>query len=137
MPGRPGHGGADRGDHHDAGHARHDVRGAVLVEADLTGQTRRRPDRRRAGALQGDRAKLNRYVASLNSPSVVSGYAQWSCDQKKAFWLNAYNALVLQTVVDHYPIHGTAKEYPPNSVRQIPGAFERTPHAIAASRSAQ
>ena len=54
-------------------------------------------------ALQGDRARLSRYIASLNSPSVVSGYAQWSNDQKKAFWLNAYNALVLQTVVDRYP----------------------------------
>ena len=51
-------------------------------------------------ALQGDRARLRSYIASLNSPSVVSGYAQWSSDQKKAFWLNAYNALVLQTVVD-------------------------------------
>ena len=82
-------------------------------------------------ALQADRGRLNRYIASLNSPSVVSGYAQWSSDQKKAFWLNAYNALVLQTVVDHYPIRGTAKDYPANSIRQIPGAFERTPHAIA------
>jgi hypothetical protein len=76
-------------------------------------------------APPGRSRPLKSYVASLNSPSVVSGYAQWSSDQKKAFWLNAYNALVLQTVVDRYPIHGTAKEYPANSVRQIPGAFER------------
>jgi hypothetical protein len=82
-------------------------------------------------ALQGDRAKLSRYIASLNSPSIASGYAQWSSDQKKALWLNAYNALVLQTVVDRYPIHGTAKEYPADSIRQISGAFERAPHAIA------
>ena len=82
-------------------------------------------------ALQGDRARLNRYITSLNAASVVSAYPQWSNDQKKAFWLNAYNALVLQTVVDHYPIHGTAKGYPANSVRQIPGAFEKTPHAVA------
>ena len=82
-------------------------------------------------ALQGDRAKLSRYIASLNTPSVVSAYPQWSNDQKKAFWLNAYNALVLQTVVDHYPIRGAAKAYPANSVRQIPGAFEKTSHAIA------
>ena len=82
-------------------------------------------------ALQGDRARLHRYITSLNAPSVVSAYAQWSSDQKKAFWLNAYNALVLQTVVDHYPIRGMAKGYPANSVRQIPGAFEKTPHAIA------
>ena len=82
-------------------------------------------------ALQGASGRLNRYIASLNAPAVVSGYAKWSDDQKKAFWLNAYNALVLQTVVTHYPIHGTAKGYPANSIRQIPGAFDKTPHTIA------
>jgi hypothetical protein len=85
-------------------------------------------------AVQADRGRLNRYVASLNSPSVVSGYAKWSDDQKKAFWLNAYNALVMQTVINHYPIRGTAKNYPAGSVRQIPGAFEKTSHAIAGKR---
>ena len=82
-------------------------------------------------ALQADRGRLSRYIASLNSPSVASGYEKWSADQKKAFWLNAYNALVMQTVIDHYPIRGTAKNYPANSIRQIPGAFEKTTHAIA------
>lgn len=82
-------------------------------------------------ALQADRGRLSRYIASLNSPSVVSEYPKWSDDQKKAFWLNAYNALVMQTVINHYPIRGTAKNYPANSIRQIAGAFEKTPHAIA------
>jgi hypothetical protein len=48
-----------------------------------------------------------------------------------AFWVNAYNAFVLQTVIDHYPIKGTSKEYPANSVRQIPGAFEQLKHRAA------
>ena len=82
-------------------------------------------------ALQGDRARLSRYIASLNGSTIVSGYDTWSGDQKKAFWLNAYNALVMQTVVNHYPIRGTSKNYPSNSIRQIPGAFEKTTHAIA------
>ena len=82
-------------------------------------------------ALQGDRGGLTRYIASLNSPAVVSGYDKWSGDQKKAFWLNAYNAFVMQTVINNYPIRGGSKLYPANSIRQIPGAFERTPHAIA------
>jgi hypothetical protein len=82
-------------------------------------------------ALQGDRGSLNRYIASLNAPSIATEYPKWGDDQKKAFWLNAYNALVLQTVINHYPIRGTAKGYPANSIRQIPGAFEKTPHAIA------
>ena len=82
-------------------------------------------------ALQSDRSRLRAYITSLNSPAVVAGYAKWTDNQKKAFWLNAYNALVMQTVVNHYPIRGSAKNYPANSVRQIPGAFEKTPHLIA------
>jgi Protein of unknown function, DUF547 len=85
-------------------------------------------------ALQADRGRLSRYVASLNSPSVVSGQSTWSADQKKAFWLNAYNALVLQTVVNHYPIRGAAKGYPANSVRQIPGAFEKITYAVGGNQ---
>ena len=82
-------------------------------------------------ALQGDRAKLSRYIASLNAPAVASGYGSWSKDSQKAFWINAYNAFVLQTVVTHYPIRGRAPGYPPNSVRQIPGAFEKLTHTAA------
>ena len=82
-------------------------------------------------ALQSDRGRLRAYITSLSSPAVVAGYAKWSDDQKKAFWLNAYNALVMQTVVNNYPIRGTAKNYPANSIRQIPGAFEKTSHAVA------
>ncbi len=82
-------------------------------------------------ALQSDRGRLRAYITSLSAPSVVAGYAKWSDDQKKAFWLNAYNALVMQTVVNNYPIRGTAKNYPANSIRQIPGAFEKTSHAVA------
>lgn len=82
-------------------------------------------------ALQGERARLSRYVASLDAPAITSGYAKWPDDQKKAFWLNAYNALVLQTVVNNYPIHGRSQMYPPNSIRQIPGAFEKTMHRVA------
>src|SRR4029453_10640279 len=74
-------------------------------------------------ALQSDRARLTRYLASLNAPAVTAGYPKWSEDQKKAFWLNAYNALVLETVVSNYPIRGRAPGYPANSIRQIPGAF--------------
>jgi hypothetical protein len=79
-------------------------------------------------ALKSDRAKLDRYIASLDIAQAT--YAKWPKEQQLAFWINAYNAFVLQTVVDHYPIHGRAPEYPPNSVRQVPGAFERLPHRV-------
>jgi hypothetical protein len=80
-------------------------------------------------ALQGDRARLDRYVASLDvSPSV---YGSWPRGQQAALWLNAYNAIVLRTVVDHYPIRGRSEDYPRDSIRQIPGAFDRTLWRVA------
>lgn len=82
-------------------------------------------------ALQANRGRLDRYIASLNAPSIASGFPKWSDDQKKAFWLNAYNALVMQTVVRHYPIRGASKTYPANSIRQIPGAFDKAGHLVA------
>jgi len=80
-------------------------------------------------ALRSDRARLDRYVASLNVPAAT--YQSWSREQQMAFWVNAYNAFVLETVIDHYPINGSSKEYPVNSVRQVPGAFERIKHRAA------
>src|SRR4051812_17635173 len=80
-------------------------------------------------ALRSDRTRLDRYVASLNVPAAT--YQSWPREQQMAFWVNAYNALVLETVIDHYPIKGSSKEYPVNSVRQIPGAFEQLKHRAA------
>jgi len=82
-------------------------------------------------ALRGDRAKLVRYIASLDTPNVVAAYVKWNHDEQAAFWLNAYNAFVLRTVIDNYPIRGRASEYPSVSIRQIPGAFEKLPHRAA------
>jgi len=80
-------------------------------------------------ALQSERSRFDRYVASLNVPAAT--YEGWSREQQMAFWVNAYNAFVLRTVIDHYPIRGKSPQYPANSVRQIPGAFEKTKHAAA------
>jgi len=80
-------------------------------------------------ALQSSRGALDRYVASLN---VAAGtYESWSRDAKAAFWVNAYNAVVLQTVVSRYPIRGTSAAYPPASIRQISGAFDQAKHRLA------
>lgn len=80
-------------------------------------------------ALRGERGRLDRYVASLNVPAAT--YQGWSRDEQIAFWLNGYNAIVLQTVINHYPIRGKSPQYPPSSIRQIPGAFERLKHRLA------
>src|SRR4029450_1451888 len=78
-------------------------------------------------ARKSDRARLDTYVASLAGAAV----AQQPRDTQLAFWLNAYNTIVLRTVIDHYPIQGRSAEYPSKRVRQIPGAFDRLPHRVA------
>jgi hypothetical protein len=80
-------------------------------------------------ALKSDRSRFDRYIASLDVSSAA--YDAWSREQKIAYWINAYNAFVLKTIIDNYPIRGSSKEFPVNSVRQIPGAFEKLPHRAA------
>ncbi|HXI32249.1 MAG TPA: DUF547 domain-containing protein, partial [Vicinamibacterales bacterium] len=78
-------------------------------------------------ALKSDRGKLDGFINLIATASVDKRPP----DEQVAFWLNAYNALVLRTVVDHYPIAGRSADYPQKSIRQIPGAFEKTAHRVA------
>ena len=78
-------------------------------------------------ALKSERSRFDSYVNSLADVEVGS----LPRDDQLAFWLNAYNALVLRTVIDHYPIQGRSPDYPAKSLRQIPGAFERLAHRVA------
>lgn len=78
-------------------------------------------------ALKSERGRLDRYVESLADTSAAT-VNSWPADRQLAFWINAYNAFVLKTVIDHYPIRGKAPEYPATSIRQISGAFERRTH---------
>jgi hypothetical protein len=77
-------------------------------------------------ALKADRAKLESYVGQLAAVPADN----LPRESQLAFWLNAYDALVLKTVVDHYPIPTRSAEYPQHSIRQIPGAFERVAHRV-------
>ena len=45
--------------------------------------------------------------------------------QQKAFWINAYNLLVIQAVVDHYPVQ---------SPRDIPGFFDKRMYFAAGEK---
>jgi hypothetical protein len=78
-------------------------------------------------ALKLERGRLDAFVNQLGSASTD----KMSRDEQVAFWINAYNALVLRTVIDHYPIQGHTAAYPQKSIRQISGAFERLPHRVA------
>ena len=79
-------------------------------------------------ALRSERAGLDRYVASLEQATWVSSATD---ADRRAFWINAYNALVLRTVINAYPIAGKGDGYPAASIGQIPGAFDKTRHRVA------
>ena len=78
-------------------------------------------------ALKGERQRFDAYVAALGDASVPAS----DRNKQLAFWINAYNAFVLRTVIDYYPINGRAAMYPRNSIRQVPGAFEKRPFRAA------
>ena len=80
-------------------------------------------------ALRSDRVGLDRFIGSLTTEPV--GFDTRPPNDRKASWLNAYNALILETVINHYPIRGQSPDYPSNSIRQIPGAFDRQTHRVA------
>ena len=79
-------------------------------------------------AVKGQRGMLASYIASLDvSPGAFDAMSR---DEQMSLLINAYNAIVLKTVADHYPIAGRVETYPKESIRQIPGAFERK-HRVA------
>ena len=77
-------------------------------------------------ALKLERAKLDGFINLI----ATTAADQLPREERLAFWLNAYNATVLRTVIDHYPIHGHSAAYPPRSIRQVPGAFDRLTHKV-------
>lgn len=80
-------------------------------------------------ALRAERSSLDRYVTSLDiAPVQLAGMTE---NDRRAFWINAYNALVLRTVINAYPIRGKAGAYPASSVGQLPGAFDKIRHRVA------
>ena len=72
-------------------------------------------------ALKAERGRLDRYVASLNVPPAT--YQGWSKGQQMAFWVNAYNAFVLETVINHYPIRRSG--YPASASSRSPAPSTR------------
>ena len=75
------------------------------------------------------RKRLELYEATSKLKDLPTAMLlSWSENEKKAFWLNAHNILMLKLVIDNYPIkpHWLASiNYPRNSIKQIPGAREK------------
>ncbi|MFQ5512028.1 MAG: DUF547 domain-containing protein [Candidatus Krumholzibacteriia bacterium] len=76
--------------------------------------------------LKTHRRKIDEFVGYLARVD-ARAYAAWDESEKIAFWINAYNALTLRAVVDHYPIEPSKVKslvYPKQSIRQIAGVWE-------------
>jgi len=70
-------------------------------------------------ALRADRADLDMYLSQIARANPTE-FA--NADDRLAFWLNAYNALVLDAVLDSWPLA---------SVRDVPGFFTQRRHRVA------
>jgi len=76
--------------------------------------------------LKNGRGELDRFTETLGALS-QSTYQNWNQAEQLSFWINAYNALTLKAVIDHYPIQASffkSLVYPKNSIRQIPGVCD-------------
>jgi len=71
--------------------------------------------------LLKDRSELNQYLSLLSSNPPSD---KWSTNEKKAYWINAYNAFTVKLILDHYPVK-SIKDIGP--AIQIP--FVNTPWA--------
>jgi hypothetical protein len=77
--------------------------------------------------LKADRKPLDNFISSLSRLDTKL-YEGWNDKEKIAFWINAYNALTLKAIIDHYPIEAALLKsfvYPKNSIRQIPGVWDK------------
>lgn len=79
-------------------------------------------------SLAAERARLDGYLAELER---ARGVDHWPREERLAFWMNAYNALVVARVLDSYPVVGADPAHPERSVLQIPGFFDELTHSVA------
>jgi len=90
-----------------------------------------RGDRVDYAALKAARAPLDDYCDRL-ARLAKDDFAQLSRDEQMALWINAYNALTLRSIVDAYPIKGSAfSRFPRSSIRQIDDVWNKK-HKVAA-----
>lgn len=72
-------------------------------------------------ALKGDRQQFDRYygqIASFSPDSTPSAFHGPS--DELAYWINAYNAAVIATVLTYYPISGIEEVQPPLALFFLP-----------------
>ena len=76
--------------------------------------------------LKAGRHKLDEFTRALAKLN-RKDYEKWADKAKIAFWINAYNGLTLQAIINNYPIKSSffrSLRFPENSIRQIPGVWD-------------
>lgn len=99
----------------------------VVVERTFAGTSEHVVHRVRYGALKSD-ARWGSYVASLEHVDSVWLRAA-STQDRMAFWINTYNALVIDTVVRYYPLKPPPGQSKP-TILQIGDVWSQ-PHRVA------
>lgn len=78
-------------------------------------------------ALLAQRADLDHFIALMGAVSDPE-YDAWPKPEQLAFWINAYNAITLEYILNNYPIQKgsflSGLRYPTNSIRQIDGVWD-------------
>ena len=70
-----------------------------------------------AGVSEAEKKRLDDYLSDLSAVAI----SNYSRDEQRAYWINLYNALTVDVVLDHYPV---------DSIRDIaisPGFFSVGP----------
>jgi hypothetical protein len=70
-----------------------------------------------AGMTGQDKKRLAAYLANLGDADP----SKMTPEEKKAFYINAYNAVAIQTVLEHYPT---------KSILDIEGSFKKVTHKV-------
>jgi hypothetical protein len=83
-------------------------------------------------ALLKDRKDLSRYLEQIADID-WKDYEEWSRRQKLALWLNAYNAISIEVILQYYPIGkpNIVSPYPENSIRHIEGVWDKLEWKVA------
>ena len=84
-------------------------------------------------SLQANRAELDDFLRSMAELS-REDFETWPEQERLAFWINAYNAITLERIIDQYPIQKggliAGLRYPANSIRQIPGVWKKIANTV-------
>ena len=84
-------------------------------------------------SLQANRSDLDAFNGSMARLSRKE-FDAWTEQERLAFWINAYNSITLERIIDHYPIKKGGLiarfRYPANSIQQIPGVWKELTNTV-------